>query len=123
MSKLIALDLDGTTLNSHHELSEKISSMLRRLSDLGMTIAVVTGRSKLSAVNYIESLGLSKATPLICYNGSMGFIIDGDHHVEIFSRPIPEEPARALLKLAEKHGLVAQVCTCCENVLCYNLHC
>ena len=110
MLKLIALDLDGTTLNSHHELSEKTTSTLRRLSDLGMTVAIVTGRSKMSAVNYIESLGFSKPTPLICYNGSMGFILNGDHHQEVFSRPIPEEPARVLLALAEKLGLVAQVC-------------
>lgn len=109
MSRLIALDLDGTTLNAHHQLSDKTTATLLRLSGLGMTVAVVTGRSKPSAVKYIEALGLDKAVPLICYNGSMGFIINGDNHEEIFSRPIPEEPARILLKLAEKLGLVAQV--------------
>ena len=110
MSRLIALDLDGTTLNSHHELSDKTTSTLRRLSSLGMTIAIVTGRSKPSSVKYIEALGLGKAVPLICYNGSMGFIINGGNHEEFFSRPIPEEPARVLLRLAEKLSLVVQVC-------------
>lgn len=109
MSRLIALDLDGTTLNSHHQLSDKTTSTLRRLSSLGMTIAIVTGRSKPSSVKYIKALGLTKPVPLICYNGSMGFVINGDNHEEFFSRPIPEEPARVLLKLAEKLSLVAQV--------------
>ena len=107
--RLIALDLDGTTLNKHHELSDKTTATLRRLSGLGMTIAVVTGRSKPSAIKYIEALSLSKPVPIICYNGSMGFIINGDNHEEIFSLPIAEEPARILLNLANKLGLVAQV--------------
>ena len=107
--QLIALDLDGTTLNSQHELTEKTCCTLRRLSALGMTIAIVTGRSKISAIQYIEQLNLSKPVPIICYNGSMCFIIDGKTERKIFSVPIPADPARTLLDFAEKQGLVAQV--------------
>lgn len=107
--QLIALDLDGTTLNNKHELSEKTTATLRRLSAQGLTIAIVTGRSKLSAVGYIESLNLASPVPIICYNGSMGFIINGKDEHKVFSMPIPEDPARTLLTFAKKHGLVAQV--------------
>ena len=107
--QLIALDLDGTTLNSQHALSERTCSTLRHLSTLGLTIAIVTGRSKVSAIQYIEHLNLSKAVPIICYNGSMCFIIHGKEECKIFSMPIPAEPARILLEFAEKLGLVAQV--------------
>ena len=107
--QLIALDLDGTTLNSQHELTQKTCSTLRHLSTLGLTIAVVTGRSKTSAIQYIEHLDLSRPVPIICYNGSMCFIIDGKTERKIFSMPIPVDPARILLEFAEKLGLVAQV--------------
>ena len=107
--QLIALDLDGTTLNSQHELTEKTCCTLRRLSALGMTIAIVTGRSKTSAIKYIEQLNLSKPVPIICYNGSMCFVIDGKTENKIFSVPVPIDPARILLDFAEKLGLVAQV--------------
>jgi HAD superfamily hydrolase (TIGR01484 family) len=107
--QLIALDLDGTTLNSQHKLTEKTCSTLRNLSTLGLTIAIVTGRSKTSAIQYIQDLNLSRPVPIICYNGSMCFIIDGKTECKIFSMPIPADPARTLLQFAEKLGLVAQV--------------
>ena len=107
--QLIALDLDGTTLNSQHELTEKTCSTLRRLSTLGLTIAIVTGRSKTSAVKYIEHLNLSRSVPIICYNGSMCFIIDGKTECLVFSMPIPVDPTRILLDFAEKLRVVAQV--------------
>ena len=107
--QLIALDLDGTTLNNKHELSAKTTETLRRLSAQGLTIAIVTGRSKLSALGYIESLNLASPVPIICYNGSMGFIINGKDEHKIFAMPLHEDPARTLLAFAKKHGLVAQV--------------
>lgn len=113
MIRLICLDLDGTTLNSQHQLSDKTTTTLRRLSKLGLTIAFVTGRSKPTTIEYVETLDLSQPVPIICYNGSMGFMSTNQDsvviHKQIFSTPITEQPARILLKLAEKLGLVAQV--------------
>jgi hypothetical protein len=113
MIRLVCLDLDGTTLNSQHQLSDKTTTTLRRLSKLGITIALVTGRSKPTTTGYAEILNLSHSVPIICYNGSMGFMSSNEDsilvHKQIFSTPITEQPARILLKLAEKLGLVAQV--------------
>lgn len=107
--QLIALDLDGTTLNNHHELTEKTMATLKHFSLQGVTIAIVTGRSKSSAISYVESLKLSIPVPLICYNGSMGVVFNGKSEEKVFSMPIPESSARILLNLAKKLGLVAQV--------------
>lgn len=113
--QLIALDLDGTTLNNHHELTEKTIATLSHFSQGGITVAIVTGRSKASAIDYVESLKLSVPVPLICYNGSMGVVFDGKTEEKVFSMPIPESSARVLLNLAKKLGLVAQVRRMCYS--------
>jgi hypothetical protein len=42
--RMVALDLDGTLLNSKHELNEEVASYLRRLHEKGVIIAIATGR-------------------------------------------------------------------------------
>lgn len=61
--KLIALDLDGTTLNSDNKLTEKTKVSLIKAAELGIEIVPVTGRCycslpkeimELSECNYIR---------------------------------------------------------------------
>lgn len=73
--KLIALDLDGTTLNSESQLSSKTKEVLQKAQDAGHIVALVTGRPNRNSVNYYDELGLK--TPMINFNGSLGHI---PHH-------------------------------------------
>jgi HAD superfamily hydrolase (TIGR01484 family) len=57
--RLIALDLDGTTLNNHHKLSERTISTLQRLSSSGVIITIATGRGlDTNMFGYIKTLGI-----------------------------------------------------------------
>ena len=57
--KMIALDLDGTTLDSHHNLTQTVIQTLRLLSKQGLIVCIATGRSMdTSLMNYIKLLGL-----------------------------------------------------------------
>lgn len=42
--QMIALDLDGTLLNSKHELTDEMTAYLRKLHDRGIIVAIATGR-------------------------------------------------------------------------------
>lgn len=42
--RMVALDLDGTLLNSNHELADEMAAYLRRLHDRGIIVAIATGR-------------------------------------------------------------------------------
>ena len=42
--RMIALDLDGTLLNSKHELTDEMAAYLRKLHDKGIIVAIATGR-------------------------------------------------------------------------------
>jgi len=116
MYKLICLDLDGTTLNSHHELSIETITAIQKIASKGNTrISIVTGRSALSSIKYATQLQLNKIqgdTYIICYNGSTCIKIDreynGNNHSLIFSNPINRSNARLLVDISLKLGLVLQ---------------
>ena len=111
--RMVCLDLDGTTLNSAHEVTSLTRATLQKVDQMGIQVALVTGRSLGSTAHYVKELGLSKPTPIVCYNGSFGFMVDekkseSDREELLFSSTIPPDQTRALLALATKMGLVMQ---------------
>lgn len=66
---LIALDMDGTILNSSSELSSRTRNALRAAISCGIHVAVATGRMYPSALPVIKEIGIS--TPSIFYNGAV----------------------------------------------------
>ncbi|WP_057829106.1 Cof-type HAD-IIB family hydrolase [Liquorilactobacillus cacaonum] len=70
--KLIALDLDGTTLNADSLISKKTKDVLQRASQEGHIVSIVTGRPFRISKNYYDELNLK--TPMINFNGALGHI-------------------------------------------------
>eukprot|EP01031_Cornospumella_fuschlensis_P032570 gene32570-39382_t len=112
--KLVAIDLDGTLLNQHHNLSERSVKVLRELSAKGVTISIATGRSKKNIERYVRELALSQPSiPVICYNGAYGLQYvarpDGSYDChEIFANSLPHESTRKLVEFGHRHGYVLQ---------------
>ncbi len=69
MFKLIALDLDGTLLDSSLKLSETNAAALRRALDRGVRVVFATSRWFGLAQRTADRLGID--TPLICSNGAL----------------------------------------------------
>lgn len=114
MTKLVALDLDGTLLNNHHHISERTIQTLRSLSEKGVTIAFATGRSKLNIDRYIRQLSLPQSVmPVVCYNGAYGLkynLSDGSYGTAtVFSNSLPRSATEKLISFADEHGFVLQV--------------
>ena len=109
--KLIALDLDGTTLNNNHEISLRTLDCLRAISENSdVIVAIATGRSINSILPYVDQLQIKRSIPVICFNGSIGFsaLPFGDPE-PLFSQPIDEDLTIELLDFAARHSYVAQV--------------
>lgn len=68
--KLIALDLDGTTLNNEATLSKKTVATIKAAIKAGHVVSIVTGRPNRLSQNFYDQLGLS--SPMINFNGSLG---------------------------------------------------
>lgn len=67
--RLIAVDMDGTILNSSSELSIRTRNALRSAISCGLPVVVATGRMYPSALPVIREIGIS--TPCIFYNGAI----------------------------------------------------
>ncbi|MED9092013.1 Cof-type HAD-IIB family hydrolase [Escherichia marmotae] len=66
--RLIALDLDGTLLNSKKMIFPASVSALQSAQQAGVKIILATGRSHSEALPYYQQLQLTE--PMICCNGS-----------------------------------------------------
>lgn len=71
----IAVDMDGTLLNSQHQLSPRNEEALRRAWAQGVQIIFATGKTRLSAVPIIHKLGLT--TPGVYVQGLVIANADG----------------------------------------------
>ncbi len=69
MIKLLALDLDGTLLNSRGEISEKNIEAIRQAEEKGVLVSITTGRRFRDALPVANQLQLN--APVICHNGAL----------------------------------------------------
>lgn len=67
--QLIAIDLDGTTLNNESKLSSLTVRTLRELNKRGHVVSIATGRPYLSSAPIYEELGIRR--PMVNYNGAL----------------------------------------------------
>ncbi|HKW44306.1 MAG TPA: HAD hydrolase family protein, partial [Candidatus Eremiobacteraceae bacterium] len=87
--KLIALDLDGTTLNSAGRIADRTRHAVAAVRAAGIGVIVVTFRAYLSSKPYVRELGLH--LPLVCVNGALVKDASDDRLVEEF--PLPPQAA------------------------------
>lgn len=71
--QLIAIDLDGTLLNSQHQMTERTEKALRAAVAQGIHIVLATGKTRTAAGKIITTLGLTSPgiflQGLAVYNG------------------------------------------------------
>lgn len=70
--KLIALDLDGTTLNNDSQISAKTAETIQAAANQGYIVSIVTGRPNRLSENFYDDLKLT--TPMINFNGNLGIL-------------------------------------------------
>ena len=100
MYKLIALDLDGTLLNSAMRLSDANAEALRQAIERGFQVVLATARFYGLAKRTADRLGID--TPLICSNGAL-VKRPGDGH-ELLHLYLDHDLAREVVALADDRG-------------------
>ncbi len=100
MHRLLALDLDGTLLNSNNQISLSLQEAIRNVPD-NIVVMIVTGRHHTAAKPYYDQLNLR--TPIICCNGT--YIYDYQTSTVSCENSIPKEHAREFLLLCDQYGL------------------
>ena len=102
--KLIAIDLDGTLLNSNHEMTERTEKVLKAALASGVKIIIATGKTFLSSQKIIKRLGTT--TPGIYNQGTITFNSDGTVHSQ---QVINSMLARQVITFAEDRGYLVGV--------------
>jgi hydroxymethylpyrimidine pyrophosphatase-like HAD family hydrolase len=72
---LVALDIDGTTVNHEGELSSAVRDTVRAVADAGHHVTIATGRAILGTLPVLERLGLHTGFA-VCANGAVTLRLD-----------------------------------------------
>jgi HAD superfamily hydrolase (TIGR01484 family) len=103
--RLVALDLDGTLLDSRGELSGRNRAAIDAARARGVGVTLVTGRRFRDARPLALELGLD--APVIAHNGAL---TKHAHSLETVSAILmPVEAARAVVRVGAAHGADALV--------------
>ena len=99
--RLLALDMDGTLLNSQHQILESSQYALQQARKRGIKVVLATGRHHLAARPYYEQLQLE--TPMVCCNGTYSFHVAEQR---VFNaNPLSLEQALTMLDIGDELGI------------------
>ncbi|MGC8779897.1 MAG: Cof-type HAD-IIB family hydrolase [Anaerolineae bacterium] len=106
--RLLALDLDGTTVDNGQLPTPRVREAVAAAVAAGVHVIVATGRPYLSARRYGEALDL--CTPLICFQGALIKECGGAART-LFAEAVPPAPFAEVVDLAQTHALELNIYT------------
>ena len=100
MIKLLALDLDGTLLDSRGEIPAKNIEAIQYAEAKGVLVTIATGRRFRDALPVALQLNLN--APVVCHNGAL---LKYAHNLEIVHASIvPRKTVREILRVGREFG-------------------
>lgn len=97
--RLIAIDMDGTLLNSNNEISKRTNKAIEEATKRGIHIVLSTGRILSSAELYADSIGLKNY--ILASNGA---VIRNEEREIIYKIPIEKYAVKQIMEVARKHN-------------------
>lgn len=117
MYKLVAIDLDGTLLNSYGEVSDKNKRSLKKAVEKGTKIILASGRPIMSVKNLANEIGCNNY--MICGNGAITYDIQKEEI--IYNRFLEKAKVLQLIKICEENSIFYNVYTK-DTILTKNLN-
>lgn len=107
MYKIIAIDLDGTLLNSQGEISEENKIYLKKAIDSGIDVVLASGRPIDSVENLAYEIGANKY--LISGNGAVVYGIQ--EKSILYNKFMSKEQVLRIIKLCKDNSIYCNVYT------------
>ena len=107
MYKLIAIDLDGTMLNSYGEVTENTKRVLKQTKQKGAEVVIVSGRS-IDSIKYIAS-EIDSSKNMIAGNGAI--VYDRSQNKILYEKYIPKNKALDIIQICEENSIYYNVYT------------
>ena len=103
-AKLFVTDMDGTLLNSQRKITDKVKLAIKKAVKAGVIFTVATGRMHISALPYVQELGID--VPVITYNGALIKYASGD---EVFASYLDKQLVQSLVDYAQEQNIHIQL--------------
>jgi 5-amino-6-(5-phospho-D-ribitylamino)uracil phosphatase len=104
--RLLAIDIDGTLVNSRDELAPDTQAALMRVGSAGIHVVLATGRRYSRTLYLVEPLGIN--VPLITASGAL--IKDAKDHRTLFQASFDPSLLRQVLAIIDRCGYDPLLC-------------
>lgn len=117
MYKLVAIDLDGTLLNSYGEVSNKNKEAIKKAIEKNVEIVLASGRPIMSVKNLANEIGCNNY--MICGNGAITYDIQNEKI--IYDKFLEKSKVLQIIKICEENSIFYNVYTK-DTILTKNLN-
>lgn len=97
--KLIAVDLDGTLLNSKSQLTPRTEAAIKEVIAAGIHVVIATGKTRPAVAKLVDKLGIT--SPAICLQGLVSYSADG---TMLHEQKLNPTLARQVITYSEDRG-------------------
>ncbi len=102
--RFLALDIDGTVMNSNKEITKAVKEEIKRLQEADIPVALVSGRPAPGIKHVADELEFSKYNCyVLAFNG--GKIIDSRTNKVIYSQAISMDLAKEVCEVAKEYDV------------------
>lgn len=105
MYKLVAIDLDGTLLNSYGQINEENINTIKQLNQKGIYVVLASGRAKNSIINFANELEIKNF--IIAGNGSL--IYDMQQEKVIYDKFMEKNKVLDIVNICEENSMFYSV--------------
>ena len=124
MYKLVAIDLDGTMLDSYGMVTEETKKTIKKVEEQGVNVIIASGRP----IDSIKSIANEIDSKKYFISGNGAIIYDMEKEEIIYEKCMPKEKVLEIIKICEENSIAYNVYTEKEilatalkyNVLYYN---
>lgn len=105
--KLIAIDIDGTLLNSKGELTEKTLNSIKKCHENGIKVCLCTGRNIKNTIKLAKKL--NNDMPFVCGDGTIFYDTKNDNIISEYK--LSEDTFTTIMTEAINHNVYLEFCT------------
>lgn len=120
MYKLVAIDLDGTLLDSYGNISQKNKSVIEAVRRKGTNVIIASGRNKTSALSFSKDINSNEY--VICNNGAT--LYDIKNNKNLYNQYIDKKKALDIIKICDENSIFYSIYTedfVIANTMNYNV--